>query len=98
MALQGVYVDRFGVTHEQAYAKISFLNINMIEYTGDLIVNIWHDQDARNAGKEPLEMKHYMLDSQTFNTLLGEATGIDTLFVPIYNYLKERDFTGWSDV
>ena len=98
MALQGSFTDRFGVEHSQAYAKITFLNINMLNFTGDLVVNIWHDQTARNTGKEPVEMKHYMLDTATFNQLLGQATGINTLFVPIYNWLKEKDFAGWTDV
>ena len=98
MALQGDYTDRFGVEHTQAYAKITFLNINMLNFTGDLVVNIWHDQTARTNSKEPVEMKHFMIDTTTFNTLLGQAAGISTLFNPIYDWIKTKEFAGWTDV
>ena len=98
MALEGSFVDRFGVQHEHAYAKITYLSINMLDLTGDLIVNIWHNKTARDSRREPVETKHYVINTKTFNTLLGQVTGVSTLFIPIYHWLKTQDFGDWNDV
>lgn len=52
MALTGLHTTSDGVEHPTAYARIIEANLNFHKWYGRIVVGLWHDKDAYDAGKQ----------------------------------------------
>lgn len=59
MALQGSLTTDDGVTHSVAYARIVEANLNWADSRGRIVLNVYHDQASRDAGKAPVKQVGY---------------------------------------
>lgn len=66
MGLQGVYVDKTGTTHTEAYAKVVELAANWLEERARVVMLVFHSEEARNSNKYPIDSHTYVLGTEAF--------------------------------
>jgi len=110
MALTKSFETEYGITHANAYARVIDVELNYIDETAKIKVFIYHNQDARNNDKRPIEVRNH----EVFNIDLNgeEVDYFDTYFAvdvldnedtnavsKAYEYIKTLDeWDGWNDV
>lgn len=95
MALQLSYSDDFGVTHSEAYWRIIGINQIYSDSKGVVMVAVYHNAAARQNGKKPLTVKHYLFGQNEFIAFGDFSYAIDETDVHyrnfIYTELKKLD-------
>jgi hypothetical protein len=105
MALQLIYVDEFGNTHPNAYYKIMNVNVkykaSVVETNtssadeGVIVVEVYHDYNARITGYRPLKVLQVPVDEFTTKDLRT----LNTLRTAMYTYMKTLpEFVGAGDI
>jgi len=61
MALTGSLETKDGVIHSEAYARVVEVNQNKGRSGAHITVEIYHDEDAKDAGKAIIDQKTYDL-------------------------------------
>jgi hypothetical protein len=89
MALRLTFEDKFGITHNLAYARIyKFTILNPVDSENKPIViidlEIYSSQEARNFNKLPVE-------TLTFNLEINKTDISTTSISSSYNYVKTLD-------
>lgn len=52
MALTGTHTTADGVEHPASYARIIEANLNFADWYGRIVVGLWHDRAAYDAGRQ----------------------------------------------
>ena len=99
MALQVSYTDEMGVTHSEAYAKISAIKIKFHLDVATFYVDIWHNAAARSkadatAEKQIITSIAYTMTETLFDTYLKDsivkANDVSVLS-SLYTWLKQHN-------
>ena len=99
MAVQVSYTDEMGVTHSEAYAKISAIKIKFHLDVATFYVDIWHNEAARSksdpaAEKQIITSIAYTMIETLFDTHLKDsivkANDVSVLS-SLYTWLKQHN-------
>ena len=66
MALQMTYTDATGTTHEASYWRVGQTNISQTDERGMVVLLGYHDKQARQDRRQPVGMKSYPVDPETY--------------------------------
>ena len=99
MALQVSYTDKMGVTHSEAYAKISAIKIKFNFNVATFFVDVWHNAAARSkadstAEKQIITSITYIMDETLFDTYLKDSVikaNDVSLLNSLYAWLKQHN-------
>ena len=93
MAIQVSYMDIHGLTHSEAYAKITQCSVGS-ESPIYFVVSIFVNEASKNANKQQLTDYQYKLSISDSNTYLADSVLKAENKTPInqaYTYLKTVD-------
>ena len=102
MALELSHEAPTGVTHANAYHRITSMNNNRYAETMRITVSIYATEQTRIDGKRRVDRKRYLIETPDYTTYFSNATLDVTDQNPVeraYEFLKaQAEYTGASNV
>ena len=98
MSLQVSYTDKMGVTHSEAYAKISAIKVRFNLNVATFHVDIWHNAAARSKADSTAEKQiiidiPYVMNETIFDTYLKDSVikaNEVSVLSSLYAWLKQH--------
>ena len=99
LKLAETYTDKHGVEFDDAYAVVDICHGDKKSKRQFFIVDIYKDDTARDAGKEPVESFQYIVEDSDFDTFFAVSvlSNNSNIYKQAYLYLITLDkWANWE--